>query len=147
MSLLRDYDVAWPTLTVSMLSYSDVFNVGISIVAPQCFVAGYNFFVFYIATMAQPVRTCMLLGYCNPPGARAHITHGAQALALMLCGGIYLAASSAYRWLLRERGEGARPQRLCGLVQLSEVRRAKAVKFLRGVKGRCGMAGLWWAVL
>ena len=54
----------------------------------------------------------------------------------MLCGGIYLAASSTYRWLLRERGEGAPPQRL--LVQMSEVRRAKAVKFLRGVKGRWG---------
>ena len=98
MSLLRGYDVAWPTLTVSMLSYSDIFNVGISIVAPQCFIKGYDFFVFYIATMAQPVRgphparhavPCPL-SHCCPA------MHGTQALVLMLCGGVYLAASSMY---------------------------------------------------
>ena len=57
LSLLRDYDLAWPQLTISLLSYSDSFNVGISIVAPACFVKGYDFFVFYVATMAQPVRS------------------------------------------------------------------------------------------
>ncbi len=55
MSLLRDYDVTWPSSTIQLLSYSDSLNLGISITAPQCFVPGYNFFVFYIATMAQPV--------------------------------------------------------------------------------------------
>ena len=56
MSLLRDYDVTWPSSTIQLLSYADSLNLGISITAPQCFVPGYNFFVFYIATMAQPVR-------------------------------------------------------------------------------------------
>ena len=55
MSLLRDYDVEWPGSTIQLLSYSDSLNLGISITAPQCFVPGYNFFIFYIATMAQPV--------------------------------------------------------------------------------------------
>ena len=59
MSLLRDYDVTWPNSTIQLLSYSDSLNLGISITAPQCFVPGYNFFVFYIATMAQPV-SCTL---------------------------------------------------------------------------------------
>lgn len=57
MSLLRDYDVTWPSSTIQLLSYSDSLNLGISITAPQCFVPGYNFFVFYIATMAQPVSS------------------------------------------------------------------------------------------
>lgn len=55
MSLLRDYDVQWPSSTIQLLSYSDSLNLGISITAPQCFVPGYNFLIFYIATMAQPV--------------------------------------------------------------------------------------------
>ena len=58
MSLLRDYDVDWPGSTIQLLSYSDSLNLGISITAPQCFVPGYNFFVFYIATMAQPASSC-----------------------------------------------------------------------------------------
>ena len=57
MSLLRDYDVEWPGSTIQLLSYSDSLNLGISITAPQCFVPGYNFFIFYIATMAQPVSS------------------------------------------------------------------------------------------
>ena len=57
MSLLRDYDVTWPSSTIQLLSYSDSLNLGISITAPQCFIPGYNFFVFYIATMAQPVSS------------------------------------------------------------------------------------------
>ena len=56
MSLLRDYDVVWPSSTIQLLSYSDSVNLGISIVAPACFVKGYDFFIYYIATMAQPVR-------------------------------------------------------------------------------------------
>ena len=55
MSLLRNYDVVWPLSTIQLLSYSDSVNLGISIVAPACFVKGYDFFIYYIATMAQPV--------------------------------------------------------------------------------------------
>ena len=61
MSLLRDYDVIWPNSTIQLLSYSDSLNLGISITAPQCFVKGYNFFVFYVATMAQPVSPFLKL--------------------------------------------------------------------------------------
>lgn len=56
MSLLRDYDVLWPAPTITLFSYSDSFNLGISITAPECYIKGYTFFTFYIATMAMPVR-------------------------------------------------------------------------------------------
>jgi len=146
MSLLRDYDVTWPNSTIQLLSYSDSFNVGISITAPQCFVPGYNFFLFYIATMAQPVglpeaslyivhiimgshveitflewisnpwdvhcRTPFLLGCEASNRTKSHSPAAAclgafasptvcyaclQALALMLCAGIYLLANSSFR--------------------------------------------------
>lgn len=61
--------MTWPSLTISLLSYSDVFNVGVSIVAPPCFVKGFNFFSFYITTLAEPVRACGLL--CCDVGYRA----------------------------------------------------------------------------
>ena len=56
LSLLRDYDVEWPALTLNLLSYSDTFNVGVSIVAPACFIQGWNFYMLYISTVAEPVR-------------------------------------------------------------------------------------------
>ena len=61
LSLLRDYDVEWPALTLSMLSYSDTFNVGVSIVAPACFIQSWNFYTLYISTIAEPVRTSTCL--------------------------------------------------------------------------------------
>ncbi len=56
LSFLRDYDVLWPAATITLFSYSDSFNLGISVTAPECYIKGYTFFTFYIATMAMPVR-------------------------------------------------------------------------------------------
>ena len=62
LSLLRDYDVEWPALTLNLLSYSDTFNVGVSIVAPACFIQSWNFYMLYISTIAEPARPATVNG-------------------------------------------------------------------------------------
>ena len=54
MSLLRTYDVTWPTATQQTLSWSDTLNVGLSVAAPGCWIPHYNFYVFYLIQMAMP---------------------------------------------------------------------------------------------
>ena len=54
MSLLRTYDVTWPTATHQTLSWADTLNVGLSVAAPGCWIPHYNFYVFYLIQMALP---------------------------------------------------------------------------------------------
>ena len=178
LSLLRDYDVEWPSLTLSLLSYSDTFNVGVSIVAPACFIQGWNFYMLYISTIAEPVRssegpqiggrqaTCVpLLGSSSTTGMvpwscemqtqhlEAHSTTNVsllmQAIAVMLCGGIYVLAHTCHRWLIASQ-ESGRPPKLLGVYPLAMTaeKHAAAITFFRKMKARymllrhsCGCPG------
>lgn len=55
MALFRDYDLIWPESTHSAFNYFEFLNVGLTITAPECIVgSSYNFYYFYIFTMALP---------------------------------------------------------------------------------------------
>ena len=66
MSLLRTYDVTWPSATQQNLSWADFVNVGFSVAAPGCWIKGYNFYIFYVVQMAMPVcETCFCCLVCT----------------------------------------------------------------------------------
>ncbi|CAL8466229.1 g5765 [Coccomyxa elongata] len=118
LSFLRDYDVLWPAATITLFSYSDSFNLGISVTAPECYVKGYSFFTFYIATMAMP------------------------ALALLLCIVVFIVASTAHKKLsnapsFQREEEQEHNSVQCGFFVLSQHRRAKLLEFFLRMKGRC----------
>ena len=57
LSLFRDYDLRQPAETSEALGWADALNIGVSLVAPECFIRETRrFYVFYIATMTLQVR-------------------------------------------------------------------------------------------
>ena len=61
LALFRDYDVLWPTATAAGLSWFDTFNIGMSMMAPECFIKGsYSFWSRWIFQMLLPLGAVAL---------------------------------------------------------------------------------------
>lgn len=58
-----------------------------------------------------------------------------QALAFMLCIAVYCVAHLAWTWLKRHEHDDEMP-RMCGLVQLTPQKHAKAMTYITSMKGR-----------
>ena len=80
LSLLRDYDLLWPRATFEALGWADALNIGVSVAAPECFVAGFSFWHYYAFSEAAPVA------------------------AIALCVGIYFCAGAVRRRAARRAG-------------------------------------------
>jgi hypothetical protein len=56
LALFRDYDVLWPTATADGFSWFDTFNIGLSMMAPECFMGdSYSFWARWIFQMLLPL--------------------------------------------------------------------------------------------
>lgn len=56
LALFRDYDVLWPSATGQGFSWFDTLNIGMNMMAPECFFgSGYNFWVRWITQMLLPI--------------------------------------------------------------------------------------------
>ncbi|KAL4548349.1 hypothetical protein Ndes2526B_g00925 [Nannochloris sp. 'desiccata'] len=55
MALFRDYDVLWPSATANGFSWFDTFNIGLAMMAPECFMTDYSFWSRWIFQMLLPV--------------------------------------------------------------------------------------------
>ena len=60
-----------------------------------------------------------------------------QAIAVMLCGGVYLLAHTSHRWLTASQ-ESGRPPKLLGVyaLEMTAEKQANAITFFRKMKGR-----------
>ena len=82
LSLLRDYDLLWPRATFEALGWADALNLGVSVAAPECFVAGFGFWHYYAFSEAAPVAAialCVGVYFCAG-AARGRAERRAQAL-------------------------------------------------------------------
>jgi hypothetical protein len=61
VALFRDYDVLWPSATADGFSWFDTFNIGLSMMAPECFMGDYSFWSRWIFQMLLPLGT---VGFC-----------------------------------------------------------------------------------
>jgi hypothetical protein len=62
MALFRDYDVLWPSATADGFSWFDTFNVGLAMMAPECFMGeDYSFWSRWIFQMLLPLGA---VGFC-----------------------------------------------------------------------------------
>eukprot|EP00887_Chlorella_sp_A99_P008033 scaffold12.g8033.t1 len=73
LALFREYDVVWPSATGAALSWLDVFNVGLSVTAPECYIASYSFYYLWVFEMVLPVA-CILFCACVYVVARVALT-------------------------------------------------------------------------
>ena len=56
LALLKDFDLAWPRVTTTAMSWSETANLGIAVTAPQCYWPGFGFYHNWALTMTFPVR-------------------------------------------------------------------------------------------
>lgn len=82
LSLLRDYDLSWPRATFEALGWADALNLGVSVAAPECFVAGFSFWHYYFFSEAAPVAAIALCVavYFSAGLARKRTAKRAEAL-------------------------------------------------------------------
>ena len=62
---------------------------------------------------------------------------GVQAIAVMLCGGVYTVAHTSYRWLIASQESGRTPK-LFGVypIKMTAEKQANAITFFKKMKGR-----------
>ncbi len=56
LALLKDFDLAWPRVTTTAMSWSETANLGIAVTAPQCYWPGFGFYHNWALTMTFPAR-------------------------------------------------------------------------------------------
>jgi len=61
VALFKDYDVLWPSATADGFSWFDTFNIGLAMMAPECFMTDYSFWSRWIFQMLLPVGA---VGFC-----------------------------------------------------------------------------------
>jgi hypothetical protein len=82
LSLLKEYDVVWPQAAHQWLTWAEVFNLGLAITAPECYIANYSFYSMYTMTIAFPV---VMIALCVMINAAAHLAHKALRHARWGC--------------------------------------------------------------
>lgn len=64
LSLLRDYDLLWPKLSMKIMVLADAANLGIAVTAPRCYWPSFGFYENWRFTMLLPVRSIVLRPAC-----------------------------------------------------------------------------------
>ena len=123
LALLRDYDVLWPAATAAALSWFEVVNVGVSILAPEC-IAGssYSFYAYYVVEVTLPLictassvaihwLATLLLRRLDPLGVRRRLQRTVPSwlagLQLRRGGGVQAARTGASTLLRHTHTAGA----------------------------------------
>lgn len=133
LALFRDYDVIWPAPTSKGLSWFDTFNVGLSMMAPECSVGHtYSFYWKWVFQMLLPIGAVALcVGVYHAAGRELRRRRAAAAAA----------ATAAATVLADGAGEGP-----SGPATPSD-RHSKVSEWLAGVQQRCWKNAFWLLTL